>query len=310
MEYLFCTDSLSKYYGTFHALDGLSMHVPEGSIYGFVGENGAGKTTLIRLLCGLQYPSEGGFTLLGKDSKDTDIASVRRKMGAVVETPAIYYDMTAAENLRQQYCILGTHQSESVEEMLKLVGLDHVGHKKVKNFSLGMRQRLGIAMALAGNPDFLILDEPTNGLDPQGIIEIRKLIIKLNQEHHITILISSHILNELSKLATHYGFIAHGKMIQEITASELEEACGKRVYMEVSDAKVLAQVLTQMQVQYTILSKTSVCIHKQMNITQLALKLYEEKCEIFTCSEQDESLEEYYLKLIEDGQNTGGEDDE
>jgi ABC-2 type transport system ATP-binding protein len=215
MEYVLQTKSLTKQYKSFQALSGLSMHVPKGAIYGFVGKNGAGKTTLIRLICGLQEPTSGDYSLYGIDSRDKAITKSRRRMGAVVETPSIYLDMTAEENLKQQYLILGLPSYEGIPELLKLVGLNNTGRKKAKHFSLGMKQRLGIAVALCGDPDFLVLDEPVNGLDPQGIVEIRELILKLNRERQITVLISSHILDELSKLATHYGIIDGGHMVKE-----------------------------------------------------------------------------------------------
>ena len=197
------TENLGKQYRHFKALGDLTMHVPKGAIYGFVGRNGAGKTTLIRLVCGLQEPTSGSFTLYGIKNIDKNIVKSRRRMGAVVETPSIYLDMTAEENLRQQYRVLGLPSFDAIPELLKLVGLHNTGKKKAKNFSLGMKQRLGIAIALAGDPDFLILDEPANGLDPQGIIEMRELILRLNRERQMTVLISSHILDELSRLATH-----------------------------------------------------------------------------------------------------------
>ena len=163
------------------------MHVPKGAIYGLVGKNGAGKTTLLRLLCGLQTPTAGDYTLYGVGSRDRQINQVRRRMGAVVETPSIYLDLTARDNLREQFRVLGMPSEEGVQPLLKLVGLEDTGKKKARHFSLGMKQRLGIAVALAGNPDFLVLDEPVNGLDPQGIIEIRELILRLNQERRITV---------------------------------------------------------------------------------------------------------------------------
>ena len=225
MEYAVTTSALGKQYGDFQALKGLSMHIPKGAIYGIVGKNGAGKTTLIRLLAGLQRPSSGEYMLYGVPHTSKEIGKVRRRMGAVVEAPSVYQDMTAADNLKQQYRILGLPSFEGITELLALVGLSDTGKKKVKNFSLGMRQRLGIAIALAGDPDFLVLDEPANGLDPQGIVEIRELILKLNRERQITVLLSSHILDELSRLATHYGFIDKGRMVKEISAEELEAAC-------------------------------------------------------------------------------------
>ena len=171
--YVLQTNNLCKNYKSFKALDGLTMNVPRGAIYGFVGKNGAGKTTLIRLICGLQFPTSGDYELYGIKNDDKSIALSRRRMGAVVETPSIYLDMTAKENLKQQYRILGLPSFDGIDEILELVGLENTGKKKAKNFSLGMRQRLGIAVALCGNPDFLVLDEPINGLDPQAIIEIR-----------------------------------------------------------------------------------------------------------------------------------------
>ena len=198
MEYVLTTSGLSKSYGRFRALNDLSMHIPKGAIYGLVGKNGAGKTTLIRLICGLQKPTKGKYAIYGVKNTSRAIAQSRRRMGAVVESPAIYMDMTAEDNLKQQCLILGIPTYDSIPGILKLVGLDNTGKKKAKNFSLGMKQRLGIAVALVGNPDFLVLDEPINGLDPQGIIEIRELILKLNREYQITVLISSHILDAKS----------------------------------------------------------------------------------------------------------------
>ena len=207
MEYCLKTQNLCKTYKNTKVLHNLNMKIPRGAIYGFVGKNGAGKTTLIRLICGLQNPTAGSYSLFGIKHTDTKIYKMRKRMGAVVETPAIYQDMTAEENLKEQFRMRGIPSYEEIPELLSLVGLSHTGKKKAGKFSLGMRQRLGIAVALCGNPDFLVLDEPVNGLDPQGIIEIRELLLKLNREYQITILISSHILDELSKIATHYGFI-------------------------------------------------------------------------------------------------------
>ena len=172
MEYVLTVNALTKQYGHFKALDNFTMHIPKGAIYGFVGKNGAGKTTLIRLVCGLQTPTSGEYAIYGVSYTDPKILRSRRRMGAVVETPSIYMNMTAEENLKQQYLILGLPSFDSIPDLLKLVGLENAGDKKAKNFSLGMRQRLGIAIALAGDPDFLVLDEPVNGLDPQGIIEM------------------------------------------------------------------------------------------------------------------------------------------
>lgn len=303
MEYVLTTENLGKQYRHFKALGGLTMHVPKGAIYGFVGRNGAGKTTLIRLICGLQEPTAGSFTLYGVRNMDKGIAASRRRMGAVVETPSIYLDMTAEENLRQQYLVLGLPSFDEIPHLLKLVGLENTGKKKAKNFSLGMKQRLGIAIALAGDPDFLILDEPTNGLDPQGIIEMRELILRLNREKQITVLISSHILDELSRLATHYGIIDAGRMVKELSAQELEAACRKCMRLEVTKASALARVLDGMGVEYKLLSETQADVYARVNITQLTLALAKEGCEVISLEEKDESLESYFVSLVGGGSN-------
>lgn len=298
MDYVLKTNNLCKHYRHFKALNGLTMNVPKGAIYGFVGKNGAGKTTLIRLICGLQYPTSGDFELYGIKNTDETISKSRRRMGAVVETPSIYLSMTAEDNLKQQCRFLGVPSFDCVPELLKLVGLENTGKKKAKNFSLGMKQRLGIAVALCGNPDFLVLDEPINGLDPQGIIEIRELILKINREQQITVLISSHILDELSRLATHYGFIDNGRIIKEMSAEELETACRKCVRMTVTDTKALARVLNSMRIEYKILDSTTADVYAKPNFTQLAMALSKENCEVVSMEEHDENLESFYVNLV------------
>lgn len=301
MEYAVTTSALGKQYGDFQALKGLSMHIPKGAIYGIVGKNGAGKTTLIRLLAGLQRPSSGEYMLYGVPHTSKEIAKVRRRMGAVVEAPSVYQDMTAADNLKQQYRILGLPSFEGITELLALVGLSDTGKKKVKNFSLGMRQRLGIAIALAGDPDFLVLDEPANGLDPQGIVEIRELILKLNRERQITVLLSSHILDELSRLATHYGFIDKGRMVKEISAEELEAACRKCTRVEVTDTKALSRVLETMGMEYEIRSEREANIFAKVNVTKLVFALRAEGCDLLDITKREESLESYYINLVGGG---------
>ena len=298
MEYVLETKALCKRYRDFRALDGLDMRIPKGAIYGFVGRNGAGKTTLIRLICGLQMPTGGSFTLYGVKHTDAGINRCRRRMGAVVETPSVYLDMTAEENIRQQYLTLGVPSMEGIVELLQLVGLESTGKKKAKNFSLGMRQRLGIAVALAGSPDLLVLDEPVNGLDPQGIIEMRELILKLNRERGITVLISSHILDELSRLATHYGFIDGGRMVKEMSAEELEMRCRKCVRVEVTNAGALARVLDGMGAAYSVVNDNEVDIYADVSVTKLVEALEGETCTVYSMKERDESLESFYMNLI------------
>lgn len=304
MEYALTTNALCKNYRHFKALNSLSMRVPKGSIYGFVGKNGAGKTTLIRLICGLQNPTSGDYTLYGIKNTEKDIRKSQRRIGAVVETPSIYLDMTAEENLKEQYRILGLPSFDDIPSLLHLVGLEDTGKKKAKNFSLGMRQRLGIAIALCGDPDFLVLDEPVNGLDPQGIIEIRELILKLNRERQITVLISSHILDELSRLATHYGFIDSGRLIKEISAEELERTCQRSLRLEVSDMRVLARVMEELEIEYHVISDTQVDVFAKMTATKVILELAKKGCEVISIHERDESLESYYVSLL------GGEKNE
>ena len=298
MEYVLETHALTKTYKRFTALDGLTMRIPKGAIYGFVGRNGAGKTTLIRLICGLQTPTSGSYSLYGTPYDTAGIARSRVRMGAVVETPSIYLDMTAADNIREQYRVLVVPSDEGIAELLTLVGLTDTGKKAAKHFSLGMRQRLGIAIALAGNPDFLVLDEPINGLDPQGIVEMRELILKLNRERAITVLISSHILDELSRLATHYGFIDGGRMIREMSAEEVEMRCRKCVRVEVSDTKPLARVLTKMGIEYRIEDEARADIYADVPVTSLVEALSAEHCTVYAMREQDESLESFYMNLV------------
>jgi ABC-2 type transport system ATP-binding protein len=301
MDYVLKTNSLCKHYKNFKALGGLTMHVPKGSIYGFVGRNGAGKTTLIRMVCGIQFPTGGNFELYGVKNTDKKISDTRRKMGAVIETPSIIPYLNARENLKMQYDIMGMPDYKGIDELLDLVGLKNTGKKLAKNFSLGMRQRLGIAVALCGNPDLLVLDEPINGLDPQGIIDIRELILKLNREKKITIIISSHILDELSKIATHYGFINDGRIVREMSAEELEQECRKCMRINVTDTTVLARVLDTMKLDYKIIDNEIADIYGSPNITDLALSLWDEKCKIITVSEHDENLESFFISLVGGG---------
>lgn len=221
MSVILRTNHLTKRYGHRPVVNGISMTVHEGDIYGIIGKNGAGKTTLIRMVTGLAAPSDGNLLLFG--SPDLQIG--REHIGTVIESPALYPGMTARENLVTQCKLQGVADLSQVDSILTLVGLDDTGKKKTKDFSLGMRQRLAIALSLVGSPKLLILDEPINGLDPEGIKEVRDLILKLNRDRKITVMISSHILGELSKLATRYGIIHHGSLIEEFTEEQLWERC-------------------------------------------------------------------------------------
>ena len=221
MSVILRTNQLTKRYAHRTVVDHLSMTIHEGDIYGFIGKNGAGKTTLIRMITGLAAPDDGTILMFGSP----DLPEGRKFTGTVIESPALYPGMTAKENLLAQYKLQGIRNESQADSILTLVGLDDAGTKKAKDFSLGMRQRLAIGIALIGNPKFLILDEPTNGLDPEGIKEIRDLILRLNHDRKITVLISSHILGELSKFATRYGIIHQGKLIDEFTEEQLIQRC-------------------------------------------------------------------------------------
>lgn len=301
MDYVLKTNALSKHYKKFKALNEVTMNVPKGSIYGFVGRNGAGKTTLMRLICGMQFPTSGDFEIYGVKNNDAALSTVKKRIGAVVENPSIFPEMTAIENLKNQYRLLGLPTYDGIDELLELVGLNNTGKKKAKNFSLGMRQRLGIAIALCGNPDFLILDEPINGLDPQGIIEIRELILKLNQERNITVLISSHILEELSKIATHYGFIDKGNIIREMSAMQLEEACRKCLRITVTNTPSAIKALDELKLEYKVVDDTTIDIYAKPNITHLVTSLANENCEVTACTEQDQNLEGFFVSLVGGG---------
>ncbi|MEG0843020.1 MAG: ATP-binding cassette domain-containing protein [Romboutsia sp.] len=238
------TNKLTKIYGKQTVNQDISLTIKKGEIYGLVGQNGAGKTTLIRMITGLIYESNGSIELFGKSSPN-ELDKARTMIGSLIEMPAFYGDMTANENLEVSRLVRNIAGEKCIDEVLELVGLENVGKKKVKNFSLGMKQRLGIANALLGNPRLLILDEPINGLDPMGIVEIRELLKKVNREKDVTILISSHILSELSEIATCYGFIDKGQLIQEISSKDLEEKCKQYIEIKVDDTSRTTTILEQ-----------------------------------------------------------------
>lgn len=303
MEYCLTVDNLSKRYRNYLALNGVTMRVPKGAIYGFIGKNGAGKTTLIRVICGLQSPTSGTYSIYGATYSSKEIYGARRRMGAIVESPALYGLMTARDNLKHQFMLLGKPSFDGIDELLELVDLKDTGKKLAKNFSLGMRQRLGIAIALASDPDFIVLDEPINGLDPQGIVEIRELILKLNKERNITFLISSHILDELSKIATHYGFIDNGKILREITSAQLNATCQKRVLFKVDTGDNLCSALDETGLEYKITSPQEGELYGEISISALSDILKSHGITLLKVSESDETLEAYYINLLGGSQN-------
>jgi len=301
MEIILETNNLEKKYKGFRALNNTNIHIEKGAIYGLIGKNGAGKTTLIRIICGLQEPTNGSYIIYGKSNNSNDIISARKRMGAIIETPSIYGEMTARDNLIEQYKLVGMPSFGGIDDLLKLVGLEDTGKKKAKNFSLGMKQRLGIAIALANNPDFLILDEPINGLDPQGIIEIRELILKLNKERRITILISSHYLDELSKIATHYGFLDSGSIIQEITSEELMKKMEHKIILKVNDPKEFVKYFEQNNISYEVMDSKTINVYGKYNLSKFINELSKKNLIADEIHEQEESLENYYMNLIGGG---------
>ena len=303
MEYVLETNNLEKRYKDFKALSHLNIHIENGSIYGLIGKNGAGKTTLIRIICGLQEPTNGTYTIYGTNNSSGNLASSRKRMGAIIETPSIYGEMSAKDNLIEQFKLVGMPNLDGIDELLKLVGLDNAGKKKAKNFSLGMKQRLGIAISLANNPDFLILDEPINGLDPQGIIEIRELILKLNKENRITILISSHYLDELSKIATHYGFLDNGSIIKEISSQELMKKLEHKIELKVSNQKEFVKYFEENKISYEVIDNKTINVYGNHNLAKFVSDLSKKNLIADEIHEQEESLENYYMNLIGGAEN-------
>ena len=289
--------NIEKRYKNVSVLKNLNMTIKKGAIYGLIGKNGSGKTTLIRIITGLQNPTSGFYSLYNVPYNDSNILDKRNRIGAIVETPSMYGNMSAKDNLIVQFKNVGIPSLNKIDYLLKIVGLQNVGSKKVKYFSLGMKQRLGIAIALSSNPDFLILDEPINGLDPEGIIEIRELILNLNKKG-ITILISSHYLDELSKVATYYGFLDNGRIISEISADELNQKMRKKIIVKVNNLKEAVKYFEIKSISYEVNDNSKISIYGSVNISEIVLDLSKRKCIIEEIHENNETLENYYINLI------------
>lgn len=291
------TKELCKKYGKNLVVDHVNLHVPDGSIYGFVGENGSGKTTIMRLLMGLANPTSGDYSLFDISSKDSQIYKIRSQISAIVEAPSLVPTMTAKQNLEYACLYYGVKDFSIIDKVLKQVGLGDTNKKKVKNFSLGMKQRLGIAVLLLNTPKLLLLDEPMNGLDPQGIAELRELIIQLNKEG-ITFLISSHILAELEKVATHWGFISHGKLLKEISSEKLINECQKSIDISYKDLVLLAKVLKDIGIDnFEQISNKTIRIYDEITPINLLCKLQKFSIEINEIQTNDLNVEDYYLSL-------------
>ncbi len=297
MDYILTTNNLTKKYGSKNAADKINIHVKQGEIYGLIGRNGAGKTTILRMLSGLSIPTEGSYSLLGKTGKELD--AEKSHVGTLIENPGLYPNLSAYENLKLKCIAMGVNSKEYINNLLSLVGLENTGKKKTRNFSLGMRQRLGIALALAGNPKIIILDEPINGLDPQGIVEVREILTKLSKERGITIIISSHILDELSKIANSYGIIHEGKLIDEMTSQQLEKKCGEYVFLKTTDNKNAETVLKSMGISsYDYFGEDTIRITEKVTDTAVIVeKLVKSGVGVKEIALNYLSLEEYYLKL-------------
>lgn len=294
------TYNITKKYGNQIAINNVNMTIKKGEIYGFIGQNGAGKTTLIRLITGLIHKTNGDIELLGASSEN-ELNKARTMVGSLIETPSFYNNMTARENLEVSRRIRNIPGNKCVDEVLELVGLKNIEKKKVKNFSLGMKQRLGIANAIMGNPRLLILDEPINGLDPMGIVEIRELLKKINKEKDMTILISSHILSELSELATTYGIISNGKLIEEITSQELKEKCRKYIDLKVDDTSRAVIILERNLGidDYQVLSNKKIKVFSNLdNVGEVNSILSNSGIIVESIGVKGENLEEYFMNVI------------
>lgn len=296
MDYVLQTEALTKTYNKTNVVDKVSLTVRPGDIYGFVGKNGAGKTTFIRTVLGLTKADGGSFRFFDGQ----DLAAARKRTGSLIEGPSLYKNMTAKENIEMYAAMLGADKRRS-QELLKTVGLADTGKKRVVNFSLGMKQRLGIAMALVGEPDFLILDEPINGLDPKGIVEMRELLLTLHRQGK-TIFISSHILGELEKVATRYGIIANGHIVEEITAEELQKICIARTVIKTNDPPKAADIVKRfLQTQAVTIENDLVMVACPIeNIGALTNALFSENIIVSALSNDDNSAERYFIRRMEE----------
>lgn len=295
------TVSLTKMYGDKAAVKRLDLKVREGEIYGFIGRNGAGKSTTLKMLCGIANPTEGEIRLFGRPVSDP---AVRRRMGVLIESAGLYPNMTARQNVVMKAKCMGLTDENSVDDVLKATGLIDAGKKKTKHFSMGMKQRLGVALALLGNPDLLILDEPINGLDPEGIRELRQLVLKLHDEGK-TILVSSHILGELSKISTNYGIIKDGELIEQLTREELEEKCQDYFQIEVQDVQ---RALPLIQETFPgllpeVFDRRSIRIYGVEDGAALNRMLVENEVPVYASGFHHMDLEEYFLNRMEGGKS-------
>lgn len=298
------TDNLSKSYGRFKALDGVSVTLEAGNIYGLIGQNGAGKSTLMRLIGGLSYPTDGRIELFG--CTGAKLMPERKRVGCMIEYPGITPGMTAKENMRFRRIMKGIPNEENENELLRLVGIPDTGKKKAKDFSLGMKQRLGIAIALLGNPELLILDEPINGLDPVGVVEIRKLLRRLCEERGMTILVSSHNLPELYQTANRYIIIHHGQIKKALSMEELDECCRHHIHITCNDMKRLVGVLEEElhTDRYKVMPDHSVKLYDFLDDKEKVMRaIMKHGIVVSEFSGREDTLEHYFITMIGGEQN-------
>ena len=299
MQTVIQTKQLTKKYKDFTAVASIDLILKKGCIYGLVGKNGAGKTTLLKMLLGQTNPTTGEIALYGQTG--SELEKVRRRIGAIVENPAFYPNLTGKQNLEYYRIQKGISEKENVNKVLKDLGLSEFANKKFKHYSLGNKQRLGLALSLLGNPDLLILDEPINGFDPMGIIEIRKLLLELNQKRHMTILISSHILSELENMVTRVGFIDKGQLIEEMEMAELRDRCRKYIEVKVDNSeKAVAVLEKELGVSnYEVELNHLIRIHEDKNIIpKISKVLNDAGINIYAMVEIEHSLEDYFIELV------------
>ena len=299
-ECILKVNKLTKCYNNVKVLDGVSFAIERGKIYGFIGENGAGKTTAIRILAGLSAADQGEIEILGQ-SESKQLEVTRIKIGIIVEKPILYDSLSAADNMNMQCILYGQKNADILPQLLEKVGLANVKKKKVKDFSLGMKQRLGIAMALVQEPKLLILDEPVNGLDPMGMVDIRELLKSLNKEYGITVIISSHILTELYQLATDYIIIHKGKIMELLTVEELNDKCRKHIHIETDEVEKAAEIIRRKlkTENYKTESENTIelydCIDDVKNVAKI---LFDGGVLVTGFTVIGENLEEYYIDLL------------
>ena len=302
-DMLLVAEELSKEYKKVKAVDSVNLHIKKGTIYGLIGKNGAGKTTIMKMITGMATPSSGSFTYSGFEGDKRDAYS---RIGALIEAPALLPNLSAYDNIKLKCLAYGIGDDAYIMDKLKLVGLDGVAKRKAGKFSLGMKQRLGIAMALVGEPDFLVLDEPINGLDPQGIVEIREMLMKLNSEKGITILISSHILEELAKIAKDYAIINEGRIIEESTLEDLKLKCRDKIVIKTSNTSPVLPILDSNNFSdYQVIDSNTLYIYERLgDISTLNMEIAKAEIPVESIGVQSSDLEEYFIKLT--GASAGG----